>query len=102
MNFLLSFVGESIQDDCQGHDPEEDAIAAMKLVLLKLEKGYEFGDAVADNVHTRDSISGQFPTISTSLFQQVKDKEKRICVVSSPKIMENYKVVFINHVDKNE
>ena len=29
-----------------GHNPEEDALAAMNLVLLKLEKGYEFGDVL--------------------------------------------------------
>ncbi len=29
-----------------GHCPEEDAIAALELVLLKLEQGYHFGDVL--------------------------------------------------------
>ena len=28
----------------EGHCPEEDAIASLELAMLKLRKGYEFGD----------------------------------------------------------
>ncbi len=39
------FLGQEIQKHgAKGHDPIEDSLAAMKLVKLKLEKGYEFGD----------------------------------------------------------
>lgn len=39
------FCGRNIQDSSNGHDPTEDAVAAMELVLLKLKMGVEFGDA---------------------------------------------------------
>ena len=46
---LLSkvFLGEEIQKHGEkGHNPIEDSVAAMKLVNLKLQKGYEFGDVL--------------------------------------------------------
>ncbi|XP_057372770.1 uncharacterized protein LOC130693610 [Daphnia carinata] len=41
-----SFCGRQIQNSMDGHDPTEDAIAAMELVLLKIKMGTEFGDAI--------------------------------------------------------
>lgn len=43
---VASFCGRSIQDSLSGHDPTEDAVAAMELVLLKLKMGVEFGDVI--------------------------------------------------------
>ena len=41
------FLGEEIQKHGEkGHNPIEDSVAAMKLVNLKLQKGYEFGDVM--------------------------------------------------------
>ena len=40
------FCGRTIQESTDGHDPTEDAVAAMELVLLKLKMGMEFGDVV--------------------------------------------------------
>ncbi|KAK2709065.1 hypothetical protein QYM36_012920, partial [Artemia franciscana] len=40
------FLGEKIQCHTSGHDPIEDSIAAMKLVLLKLQMNYSYGDVV--------------------------------------------------------
>lgn len=39
-----AFCDRRIQDSTNGHDPTEDAMAAMELVLLKLKMGIEFGD----------------------------------------------------------
>ena len=41
-----AFCGRSIQDSSNGHDPTEDAIAAMELVLFKLKMGVEYGDVI--------------------------------------------------------
>ena len=48
-----SFCGRRIQDSSDGHDPTEDAIAAMELVLTKIKMGAEFGDVVL----VRDSFA---------------------------------------------
>jgi hypothetical protein len=41
-----SFCGRRIQDSSDGHDPTEDAIAAMELVQKKMKMGTEFGDVI--------------------------------------------------------
>ncbi|KZS03739.1 putative RNA exonuclease NEF-sp [Daphnia magna] len=41
-----SFCGRQIQNSMDGHDPTEDAIAAMELVMLKMKMGTEFGDLI--------------------------------------------------------
>ena len=84
------FLGEDIQtEETKGHDPKEDAIAAMKLVLLKLEKGYDFGDAIQDNVNLDQSIKAT-EMVSTSIFKEIKEKEKKITVVASQPILDGY------------
>lgn len=40
------FLGETIQTGTDGHDPTEDALAALRLVHVKLQHGHEYGDAV--------------------------------------------------------
>lgn len=82
------FLGETIQDKgVEGHDPKEDAIAAMKLVLLKLEKGYDFGDAITDNVQLNQQ---EQKTVSTTLLSTFQKSEKKINVVSTSELLETY------------
>ncbi|XP_067143366.1 RNA exonuclease 5 [Centruroides vittatus] len=45
-NLSRKFLGEEIQCSENGHSPIEDSKTTMKLVLLKLKHGLEFGDAV--------------------------------------------------------
>ncbi|CAG0893031.1 unnamed protein product [Darwinula stevensoni] len=47
------FFGEEIQKNEEGHNPQEDATVAMRLCLLKLEKGLEFGNNLADRLPLR-------------------------------------------------
>ena len=60
--------------------------------MLKLEKGYDFGDVIldADAIPTEPKTAST-PTISTSLFHEVKEKEKKLCVVGTKPILEKYK-----------
>lgn len=37
---------KKIQCSTSGHNPEEDALSAMELVLLKLRMGVEYGDII--------------------------------------------------------
>lgn len=41
-----TFLKRPIQQSIYGHNPIEDSIAAMELVLLKLQEGRTFGDAI--------------------------------------------------------
>ncbi|XP_067951672.1 RNA exonuclease 5-like isoform X2 [Watersipora subatra] len=43
----IHFLRKEIQNGSAGHCPEEDAVATMMLVLLKLKLGYSFGNIVA-------------------------------------------------------
>ena len=62
------------------------------MVLLKLEKGYNFGDeAILDCDTNRDQQNGHGKTfISTSIFKEMKEKEKKICVVGTKEILQGY------------
>ena len=85
---LLSeiFLGRTIQSASRkGHDPEEDASAAMQLVKLKLEKGYEYGDALL-----RGQMPSTIPTttsadevVAVSVVDELKRREKKVYVVCS-------------------
>ena len=95
------FLGEDIQtEETKGHDPKEDAIAAMKLVLLKLEKGYDFGDAIKDNVNLDQSVKST-EMISTSIFKEIKEKEKKITVVATQPILEGYEKYWTDNEGSN-
>ena len=54
------FLGEEIQKHGEkGHNPIEDSVAAMKLVNLKLQKGYEFGDVLlGGHVPEHEDLAG--------------------------------------------
>jgi RNA exonuclease 1 len=93
------FLGEIIQDKgAEGHDPKEDAIAAMKLVLLKLEKGVDFGDATynASTVVMMDKKHQTNQIMSTSIFKEIEDNEKTVCLISTPEIVENYRLLVLH------
>ena len=53
---------------------------------MKLEKGYNFGDAITDNVHTQElglpnqEKSDSASVISTSLFKEIQSKEKIVFI----------------------
>ena len=69
-------------------------VDCRKLVLLKLEKGEHFGDAVLDTntkktlktMNTESNI-----VVSTSIFKEVKSKEKKLKLLSTEKIISDYK-----------
>jgi RNA exonuclease 1 len=44
----LRHLGRAIQRSTSGHDPREDASAAMELALLKLSRGHGFGEGWAE------------------------------------------------------
>lgn len=67
-----SFLGEEIQQQEYGHCPVEDATATMKLVQLKLAKGFRFGDALTGD----DSVSLPECQLSASIFNQTAKADK--------------------------
>ena len=78
-----------------------------KLVLLKLEKGYSFGDAILDNVNTQD-IQSSHPkektpesVISTSIFKEIQSKEKNICVIGTQNVLDGYRKYWENENETN-
>ena len=74
---------------------------------MKLEKGYNFGDAITDNVHTQElglpnqEKSDSSSVISTSLFKEIQSKEKSICVVGTQNILDGYKKYWDNENESN-
>lgn len=62
------FLNKEIQTGGRkGHNPEEDAKAAMSLVLKKLEQGYHFGDVL---------LGGQVPNLDQDGLYVVEEKEE--------------------------
>ena len=83
-------------------------LSYRKLVLLKIEKGFNFGDAIKDNVHTQDlglvnneKSTSTSEVISTSLFKEIQSKEKNMCVVGTQHILEGYKKYWENENESN-
>ena len=65
-----------------------------KLVLLKLEKGYEFGDVLLDGTlpgSQGNTLDSRGKILSTSMFTPVKDNQQRVCIVANNDILEKYK-----------
>jgi len=102
------FLGQNIQEQDEGkgklgHDPVEDAQAAMKLVKLKLEKGYEFGDVILDGGTSlaasidaplegdgqqdedkkiiQEANDGDSTVLATTMLNQMKEAGKTMSVV---------------------
>jgi len=64
------FLNKEIQaEGIKGHNPEEDAKAAMSLVLLKLREGYRFGDVL---------LGGRVPGIHDPEQQQLQHQQQTI------------------------
>jgi len=82
------FLNKAIQTQGKlGHSPIEDALAAMNLVILKLEKGLAYGDAVLggqipamgeDGSYKipEDLSSAKHANLMTSISKTLKDHEK--------------------------
>lgn len=68
------FLDQDIQQShTAGHDPQEDAEAAMKLVLLKLEKGLTFGDALLDgSIPVQLESDETCEVLSATIFNHVR------------------------------
>ena len=85
------FLDEDIQpEDVEGHDPEEDARAAMDLVKLKLQKGYEFGDTLLDPSMHLDLKSREGGTIATSTLSTVRIHDKTVSVIGAEDELKRY------------
>lgn len=72
---------------------------SRKLVLLKLEKGLNFGDAIVDNVYNQELLESNkesknpedknvVPIASTSIFSEVEKLEKTLCVIAEKNILD--------------
>ena len=72
---------------------------SRKLVLLKLEKGLNFGDAIIDNVYNQELLESNkesknpedknvVPIASTSIFSEVEKLEKTLCVIAEKNILD--------------
>ena len=96
------FLNRSIQTHGKdGHNPIEDAQAAMGLVNLKLEKGIHFGDAVLGGEVPSRNEEGNYEvservkmdkkdTLMTSLSKTLADHEKSVAVVCDEAINCQY------------
>ena len=77
------FLGEEIQKHGEkGHNPIEDSVAAMKLVNLKLRKGYDFGDVllggyVGDEA-SRKSADKDEEIMLLSAITEIRDQGRRV------------------------
>ena len=68
-------------------------------MLLKLEKGLNFGDAIVDNVYNQELLESNkesknledknvVPIASTSIFSEVEKLEKTLCVIAEKNILD--------------
>ena len=68
-------------------------------MLLKLEKGLNFGDAIVDNVYNQEllesnkesenpEVKNVVPIASTSIFSEVEKLEKTLCVIAEKNILD--------------
>lgn len=72
------FCNRDIQPANKGHDPNEDALSTMELVLLKLKNGLDYGDRLRNSVGgwngpSREKILG---VISSAIVSIVVSKSK--------------------------
>jgi len=97
------FLNRSIQTHGkEGHNPIEDAQAAMSLVNLKLEKGLSFGDVVLGGNVPSINEEGQYvmpsnkdhldrhDSLMTSLSKTLADHEKTVAVVCDSQVNVQY------------
>ncbi|XP_055954012.1 RNA exonuclease 5-like [Argiope bruennichi] len=116
-----TFLKEIIQDNKNGHDPVEDAIAAMKLVQLKLENSIGFGDAClldTSKIKENDIESNSFQSSSNirnvangcsisktvpvsvkkdnGFFAKVAEFSKKTCLIGSEASLNHYDSSMLN------
>ena len=80
-------------------------IICRKLVLLKLEKGYEFGDVLLDGSmpnHHSNTVDSEGNILSTSMFTPVKDNLQRVCVVAKEDIIKKYQEFASTNLSKSD
>merc|ERR1719471_987384 len=102
---LLSkvFLGEEIQKHGEkGHNPIEDSVAAMKLVNLKLQKGYEFGDVLlGGHVPEHEDLAGnsnqkvddeeeEGKVLLLSAITEIRDQKKTVSVICQSEVAEQH------------
>lgn len=86
-------LNEDIQTGKNGHCSKEDAIAAMKLVQLKLTKSMEFGDAVHTNRKKYKEKYGKMLTTeeyAIPIFNQMIEQKKTSLIVGCDDITGDY------------
>ncbi|KAL6267125.1 hypothetical protein P5V15_000204 [Pogonomyrmex californicus] len=83
------FLGESIQNDKNGHCSTEDSKASMKLVKLKLANSVDYGDAV---------LLGD-RSIKVLKMEMTRDKTKQ---ASKKTEIKKYATSIFNHITKNK
>ncbi|XP_068244791.1 uncharacterized protein Rexo5 isoform X2 [Palaemon carinicauda] len=84
------FLEKQIQMNPGGHDPTEDAIAALELVQLKLKKGYTFGNVIEGyrlqnglTVSPRATLNGS-PDDYFNIFQHAVASRLKTAVLMTP------------------
>eukprot|EP00092_Neocalanus_flemingeri_P015543 GFUD01016825.1.p1 GENE.GFUD01016825.1~~GFUD01016825.1.p1 ORF type:complete len:643 (+),score=200.69 GFUD01016825.1:177-2105(+) len=96
------FLNRTIQSQGKlGHNPIEDAQAAMNLVLKKFEHGLEFGDVILGGQVPRMDQKGEYgvpksnmdkyENLMTSLSKTVAEQQKSVALLCDEVSMEKYK-----------
>lgn len=119
-NLSKQFLGEVIQEGTSGHDPTEDAAAALKLVQHKLTKDPYYGDVIhgyklplslggsSDNVKsqplptikeeledqdTMHNVDAAPTKYFTSIFKHTSKQSKKCALVTTPLGYQEYEKV---------
>ncbi|EEC01276.1 exonuclease nef-sp, putative, partial [Ixodes scapularis] len=102
---LLSstFLGQEIQMSKEGHSSEEDSLACLRLVKLRLQKGLFFGDAILRDKEQELQekaleMARNGEAIDVNLFYYLgRDKHKKTAhVVGTKEMLENYPKFVLN------
>jgi len=95
------FLNRTIQSQGKlGHNPIEDAQAAMNLVILKLDRGLEFGDVILGGQVPRMDDQGvynipksnmnKYENLMTSLSKTIKEQQKTVALLCDEVSGEKY------------
>ena len=82
------FLDKTIQTG--SHDANEDAIVAMELLQLKLEKGYRYGDACFSNVTFDRHGNAETVIVATTIFHGLENV-KSYRIIGPPESTEGYR-----------
>lgn len=91
----FEFLNETIQNGKNGHCSEEDALACMKLVQLKLRNSIEFGDAVHDKNKIKyksviNSEGEEETQYASTIFNHFIQQKKKSLIVGCDDITGDY------------